>query len=134
TPRPLVQEGYIRFPADRIFKAVVESLVPGALEPLPPADDHTAGWRAGYRFETGGKRDRLRGTIGFRDAPDAEVRALLERNGSLAVKMHFALWARSIAEAGLDPDGCTAVTLSQLCDDLGYARLQNGAHRPESKR
>lgn len=122
--RALAREGLLRFPADRIFKGVVEALTPGALE---AGED----WALRFPLTSRGGRDRLTGVLGFRVAPPAAVGKLLERSGPLAIKAQFALWARWFADAGDRP---VALTLSQLCDDLGFARLQNGAHRPEHKR
>src|SRR5262249_30233508 len=65
---------------------------------------------------------------------DADDQRLLEENNALLIKVHYALWARAYAETDADPDRPFRVSLSQLCDDLGYARLRNGAHRPGCKR
>jgi hypothetical protein len=137
--RPLPWRGCIRFPADRIHKAVVEALVPGALEPVAApsedADQEVASpWLRRYSLQPGRGRDRLEGAIGFRFAPQADVWRLLRQNSALLIKAHYALWARAFAEGEPDPQTSTRLTLSQFCDDLGYARLKNGAHRPECKR
>src|SRR5205814_7472090 len=133
-PQPLTWRGCIRFPADRIHKAVVEALVPGTL--AVPVGGSTGGeeggeWEWRYAFTAGGRRDRLEGAIGFRRAPREDLARLLERNPALAIKAHYALWARAFAENDASPGAPTRITLSQFCDDLGYARLENGAHRPE---
>jgi hypothetical protein len=127
---PLVRHGWIRFPADRIFKAVVGALVPGGMEILE-TNEGLAGDTAGeFRFDCQGVRDRLRGKIGFRvDEP--------ERAGNpvaLDLQLHFALWARFFEQTGGDTCSSFRLTLAQLADDLGYARQANGSHRPECKR
>jgi hypothetical protein len=106
---------------------VVEALVPGALA-------EGEGWFRAFPFETGSSRDRLEGRIGFRVPPSEDALGWMRQGGALAVKAHFALWARAFAEHGEDPGAPTSLTLSRFCDDLGYARLDNGAHRPASKR
>lgn len=138
-PEPLTWRGLIRFPADRIHKAIVESLVPGALAPVsdPDAGPSAAGcgeWACHWEFEARGNHDRLAGKIGFRAGLDADHRRLLEENHALLIKAHYALWARAFAETDGDPERTLRLSLSQLCDDLGYARLRNGSHRPGCKR
>jgi hypothetical protein len=135
--QPLTWHGYIRFPADRIHKAAVEALVPGVLE-LPSSEDSPTwdadGWVAGHHFETGRGRDHLRGKFGFRLPPSDEAAELLHTNSPLLIKVHYALWAFTIARTDGDPNSAVTLSLPELCDALGYARLANGAHRPESKR
>lgn len=130
-PRPLTWRGCIRFPGDRIHKAVVEALVPGALELPPPGEER---WARRHAFETGSLRHRLRGTIGFRRDLPPRLAELLDRGAPLLLKAHYALWARAFAETDADPRTPVVVSLSRFCDDLGYARLANGAHRPAVKR
>lgn len=128
--RPLAWRGLIRFPADRIHKAVVEALVPGALELGTPDEE----WSRSHAFTSRSRRDEVSGRIGFREEVPEPRQRLLEQNGALLIKAHYALWARAFAETEGKPGAPVSVTLSQLCDDLGYARLQNGAHRPDTKR
>src|SRR5207245_2573236 len=126
------------FPADRIHKAVVEALVPGALAPVPETEEGAAEgggeWYRRCSFATVGGRDRLTGSIGFRGPSGPEAERLLRLGGPLAVKVHYALWARAFADGGENAGEPVSHTLSRLCDDVGYARLRNGAHRPETKR
>jgi hypothetical protein len=131
----LARAGCLRFPADRIHKAVVEALVPGALDVVTIADgEGEKSWSQQYSFATGGGRDRLVGRIGFRTPPGGETARLLRQGHALLIKAYYALWARHFAQGGSGPAAPVPVTLSRFCDDLGYARLANGAHRPAAKR
>lgn len=131
-PAPgIARRGFVRFPGNRIQKAVVEALVPGALEPVPEADT-AAGWTHRFEFATRGSRDRLSGAIGFRAPAAASAVEPLPADPVL-LKLQFALWSRYFAQDG-ELGGTVSTSVSQLCDDLGYARLRNGAHRPAVKR
>lgn len=131
--RPLGWHGLIRFSSDRIHKAVVESLTSGFTftphEFSSERDLHLA-------REFGGRsgRDYLSGRLGFRLPPTDRERELLNGHRAQLIKLQFALWARAFAETDAEPARPAVVTLSQLCDDLGYHRQQNGSHRPEHKR
>jgi hypothetical protein len=124
---PLTWKGALRFPADRIQKGLVEVLMPGACE-LERNELPSERWVR--RVDARSGRDYLWGTIGFRPAAAGEE----PEHHPSALKLQWALWARFYAETGGKPDGEARVSLSQLCDDLGYARLANGAHRPATKR
>jgi hypothetical protein len=132
-PRPLVWHGLLRFPANRIHKALLEAVTLGVVtfdrdeDAFPPSADL-------WRFSSAGSRDQLAGTIGFRLPPSNAEQETLTRSRSLLIKLQYVLWARAIAETDGAPDRPVIVTLSQLCEDLGYVRLANGAHRPEHKR
>ena len=146
---PLTQAGYTRLPADRINKAVVEALAPGAMKELPAGylDIFGSGvrfWRA-YPFGTGRRPrgyDQLRGVIGLRDKPDESLWRLLRRGSALAVKIHLALWERAYAEAAVEagrgkkpvprPGDYVTTTLARLCDDIGLTR-RKGTHKRESR-
>ncbi len=123
-------EGFLRFPADRLQKGVAEALLPGALE----EGNDPEGWFAAHRLAPRSGRDHFGGKIGFHLPPPEQVRALLPGSEPLAVKAHYALWARFFADTGGDPGKVLGLTLSRLCGDLGYVRLQNGSHRPAHKR
>lgn len=116
---PLLWRGCLRFPADRIHKGVLELLMTGGRAELPSEREH--------RVATG-RRDRLEGRLGFR----------VERGPSpadpLLLKLQWVLWARHFAETGGDPGAHAEVEITRLCDDLGYQRLANGAHRPANRR
>ena len=128
---PLGWHGLLRFPADRIHKAVVETLSRGVIF-FPDEPDRELA--AGRELPTSRGRDRLTGAIGFRRRPSEPEEDRLHRNWPLLVKLQYALWARAFAEADGEPGAPVTVTWAQLCEDLGYARLRNGAHRPEHKR
>jgi hypothetical protein len=137
---PLAREGYLIVPSDRIHKATVEALAPGAIRTLSPELQERHGvppderfWAA-YPFQSGKSGNRIRGVIGFRREPEAAVWELLQRNPALAVKAHYALWARAYAEAAAETGAFLTRALSRFCDDLGYTRSARGAHRTERKR
>jgi hypothetical protein len=123
----------IRFSSDRVHKALVESLACGFTF-IPDERAVPSELRHGRSFESAGGKDQLHGRLGFRLLPTDRERQLLDEYRSQLIKLQFALWARAFAETDADPERPVVVTLAQLCDDLGYRRLQNGAHRPEHKR
>lgn len=134
--RPLVWHGLIRFSSDRIHKAAVEVLARG-FHFSPYDQDETASsgdLHHSRSFQSAGGKDRVEGRLGFRRPLTDRERELLKDQRSQLIKLQFALWARAFAETDGDPSRPAVVTLSQLCEDLGYRRLQNGAHRPEHKR
>src|SRR3569833_1519405 len=63
---PLVRHGWVRFPADRIFKAVVGALTPGGMEILEANERLAGNSEAEFVFDCQGVRDRLHGKLGFR--------------------------------------------------------------------
>ncbi|MBC7798562.1 MAG: hypothetical protein H7Z37_16955, partial [Pyrinomonadaceae bacterium] len=103
----LAQQGLIRVAADRINKAAIEAFMPGAMrtapEIMPELDRLEARglvegklfWAA-YLIET--KRDDLFGAMGFTEEPNEAIWMSLQKNGALAVKAQYALWARAYAE------------------------------------
>ena len=134
--RPLVWHGLIRFSSDRIHKAALETLACGFHFIPNDPDDRMArhDLRHGRPFHSVGGKDRLEGRLGFRRSLTDRERELLNEHRAQLIKLQFALWARAFAETNADPSRPTVVMLSQLCEDLGYRRLQNGTHRPEHKR
>jgi hypothetical protein len=113
---PLTWHGCLRFPAHRIHKGVLELLM---------TDDRFE--LQGERFVVCGRRDRIEGKLGFRmDARDPGP-----ANDPLLLKLHWVLSSRMFAQTG---GRDIEIRVSQLCDDLGYSRLANGAHRPSNKR
>jgi hypothetical protein len=142
---PLGQDGYLRFASDRIHKAIVEALEQGErmdaiTETFLQRDGHAhAGapifWKA-YDFSTDAKPDgnSLEGAIGFTREPGTALWRLLQQNGARAIQAHYSLMARAYEETDANPREWVPLSIPQFCDDLGYARLPNGAHRPENKR
>jgi hypothetical protein len=146
---PLMKTGYTRLPADRINKAMIEALAPGAMKELPAGYLGIFGpevrfWRA-YAFGTGRRPqgyDQLVGVIGLKDAPDESLWKLLRRSSALAVKIHLALWGRAYVEAAGTgtyatqrtplPTDYVNTTLASLCDDVGLKR-KKGSHKRESR-
>lgn len=131
--RPLGWHGLIRFSSDRIHKAVVDSLA-GGFTFTPHEHSTERDFQLAREFGGRSSRDYLAGRLGFRLPPTDQKLELLNGNRAQLIKLQFALWARAFAETDADPGRPAVVTLSQLCDDLGYHRQQNGSHRPEHKR
>lgn len=115
---PLLWHGCLRYPADRIHKGVLELLMTEGRSELPAER---------RRAVSTGRRDRLEGRLGFRAEAPAGADPLL-------LKLHWLLAARHFAETGGDPSREAEVEVTRLCDELGYRRLANGAHRPANKR
>ncbi len=146
--RPIATTDFTRPPADRINKAVIEALAPGAmtelsrdcLGPSGPAVD----LRLGYLFRSRRPRgkDFLAGVVGLREEPDVSLLGLLRRLSDLAVKIHLALWERAYLEAAVagvsrseaEPpiSGYVTTTVARLCDNIGLKR-KKGAHRREGR-
>lgn len=137
--QPLAEAGHILVQADRINKATIEGFAFGAMQELKESDVELLGpdanfWRA-YTFSSGqpiSGKDYLSGAIGFKEEPGQHVQNLLRKNGALAVKAQYALWARAYAETDAAPGVYITLAISQFCDDVGLAR-HNGVHRPENK-
>lgn len=139
----LAREGLIRFPSERIFKATLEALMPGAmltgsalrvgLETLSDSGGYAADkFEAAYVFKL--KRGDFEGVVGLPYGTAPKLREALQEMPPLAVKALFALWARLYAELDAPAFGETVtVSVSQFCDDLGYKR-NRGAHEPENRR
>lgn len=139
----IAREGFLRFPSERIFKASVEALMPGALltgSSLRDALERCSGqakqindrFRTAYIFKS--DKGDFEGAIGFpHEATNASLQVIRDMP-SLAVKAVFALWARLYAEVG-DPvyGQYVSISVSQFCDDLGYKRKDN-SHEPENRR
>jgi len=131
--QPLLWRGYLRFPANRIHKATLEAVTLGLMtfDPIEGSRQPSAEL---LRFQSSGSRDQLTGTIGFRIPPSAAEQRVQAQSRSLLIKLQYVLWARAIAETDRATDRPVVVSLAQLCEDLGFARLRNGSHRPEHKR
>jgi hypothetical protein len=141
--QPLVplgsRDGQLRIASDRIAKAAVESLMPGAMRLASEVESAldalsarglSAGQRmwAAYPFTA----KHIDGAIGFTETPGEAVWKMLQRNGALAVKAQYALWARAYEETEAQPNKFITLSIPQFCDDLGFKRKKR-AHTKESK-
>jgi hypothetical protein len=140
TLQPLAKDGFLISRADRICKAVVEALAPDAIRDLTAKEwtEHGVlpgeGWWKAYPFRAGKKgKGQVKGVIGFTRQPPEAVWDTLQRNGPLAVKAQYALWARAYRETGAEPGRFIPLPISGFCDDIGFKR-HKGTHRPENKR
>lgn len=140
---PIAPDGYLRIPSDRISKAMIESLTPGAMRQKSEIEPElaalegrgavsTSTFWAAYPFENLNKaKGEVYGAIGYKANPEA-IWEMLQKNGAIAIKMHFVLWARAYSETNAKPNEYIQMSLTQLCDDLGYKR-KKGAHKKENK-
>jgi hypothetical protein len=135
---PLAADGYLRMRSDRICKAVVEALAPDAIRKLDPDEWKKHGilpgddWDTAYPFSTG-RKDPVRGVVGFSQKPSTNVWDTLQRNGPLAVKAQYALMDRAYIQTGGEPGAIVTLSVPEFCDDLGFTR-HKGSHRAERKR
>jgi hypothetical protein len=138
---PLSQNGFIRAPSHRISKATIEALMPGAMRPAAEVKQALQAleargligvdkklWAA-YPFNA---KDDLHGAIGFSQNPGEAIWSMLQRNGALAVKAQYALWARAYRETDAEPNKFITLPIPQFCDDVGFKRKKR-AHARESK-
>lgn len=138
--RPIAVKGHLCVASDRINKATVEALMPGAMKQssvlagaldklkVPGLTTGKEFWAA-YPFSA---RKDLHGAVGFTQNPGEAIWKMLQRNGALAVKAQYALWARAYAETGADPQTFITLSISQFCDDLGFKK-KKGAHERFNK-
>lgn len=137
---PIAIKGQISVACDRINKATVEALMPGAMKQstvLGVALDKlkAQGLMIGKKFWAAypfSARKDLHGAIGFTENPGEAIWRMLQRNGALAVKAQYALWARAYAETRADPQKLIIMSISQFCDDLGFKK-KKGAHERVNK-
>jgi hypothetical protein len=138
---PIAHEGFIRFPSERIFKATLEALMPGAMLTGPPLyaalDTLSEGRQIAENFEAAyvfkSKMGDFEGAIGFPLGTGINLRQAINDMPALAVKTLFALWARLYAETKNPNYGeVISVSVAQFCDDLGY-KPKKGSHTPENR-
>ncbi len=127
----LSRDGLIRAPADRFNKAAIESFMTGAMRKSTEMQtkldaleargltESNQFWAA-YPIET--KANDLHGAIGFTKDPGEAIWNLLQKNGALAVKAQYALWARAYAETDAEPNQFIKMPITQFCDDLGFKK------------
>lgn len=135
---PLARDGHLRFPSDYLNKAVIEALATKAMRDL--GKDYLvergiyakAFWRAYPFAESHKNRGAVSGVVGFTEEPAQAIWEAVQRNGALAVKVQFALWSLAYAETNAEAGKFISVSLSDLCDKLGYKR-KKGAHKRENK-
>lgn len=137
---PLADKGHIKSSGDRLNKAAVESLMPGAMKPFSEiqADMDALEARglttskkywAAYPFNS---KKGLHGAIGLTKNPGEVIWKMLQSNGALAVKAQYALWARAYKETDADPHKLIVLSVSQFCTDLGFKK-KKGAHERSNK-
>lgn len=141
--KPLTEHGYIIVPVSPDNELIVEAFASGEMHPTTveitssPGSEQSFGL-AHTLLKSQGKSDKAQTTrlIGFRQPPEEYLWKLLERNGALAIKAHYALWARWAQEypkMDFTPAHTLSLTISQFCDDLGFEQ-HKGDHRVKNKR
>jgi hypothetical protein len=134
-------QGFIKTASDRLNKATIESFMPGAmktgtvllktLEPLE-ASGITPSTEYFAAYVVKSNKNDLTGLIGFKSNPSEAIWDLLQKNGALAVKAQFALWARYYAATDGEHGNPIALSINQFCNDLGFKK-HNCAHRKKNK-
>jgi hypothetical protein len=134
---PLQNE--LKVPSNRLMQAVVESLMPNAMKNGAEAQDILEGLNArGMReafwavYPVQTKTDDLHGVVGFRENPGDALWEFLQKQGDLAVRAQFALWARAYQENNAEPNSWIILSVTQFCDDIGFKR-HKGIQRRENK-
>lgn len=140
--KPLPEHGYIIVPVSPDNELIVEAFASGEMHPTTvevtssPSSEQTFGLAHTLLKRQGqsGKEQTIR-LIGFKQLPAEYIWNLLERNDALAIKAHYALWARWAQEyprMDFSPEQTLSLTLSQFCDDLGFNK-HKGEHRLKNK-
>lgn len=137
---PLTESGYIVVPVSPINEAIVGAfasgeVIPTTVDVLAPlgSDQHARTSMKGRGASSKVKPTRL---IVFKQTPDEYLWNLLESNGALAIKAHYALWARwaqAYPKMDFTAEQTLSLTVAQFCDDLGF-KQHKGDHRIDNKR
>ncbi len=72
------------------------------------------------------------GLVGYNSDICESVFRFFQEKSALAVKAHFALWARAHRETKADPNKLIKMKISQFCDDLGFQK-RSRMHTRENK-
>jgi hypothetical protein len=135
---PLDSDPYMFMASDKANKFFVKSLMPNQTRPIDEAQIEglqAQGFNIPTRLKAVCIKDdgtNFTGLVGY-DADTCEsVFRFFQEKSALAVKAHFALWARAYRETKADPDKLIEMTISQFCDDLGFTKKKR-AHTLENK-
>jgi hypothetical protein len=135
---PLGSEPYMFMASDRANKLFVKSMMPNQTQLIKEA--RLEGLEArGINIPSNLRAVCVKddgtvftGLVGYNSDICEKVFRFFQEKSALAVKAHFALWARAHRETKADPDKLIKMKISQFCDDLGFQKKKR-AHTRENK-
>jgi hypothetical protein len=136
---PLDSEPYMFMASDKANKLFVKSLMPNQTRPIKETSLdglEARGFNIPGRFGAVCVKDddaNFVGLVGYNVSIGESVFRFFQEKSALAVKAHFALWARAHVETKANPEKLIKMSISQFCDDLGFKKKQR-THKIENKR
>ncbi len=136
---PLDSEPYMFMASDKANKFFVKSLMPNQTRPIKETSLdglEARGFNIPGRFRAVCVKDddaKFVGLVGYNVGIGESVFRFFQEKSALAVKAHFALWARAHVETKANPEKLVKMSISQFCDDLGFKKKQR-THTIENKR
>ena len=139
--KPLTEPGYIVVPVSPENESIVEAFASPSEKMKETTVDILVSQAVGQRLrhtriskksQDASDKDQVFRVIGFKQMPEEYLWNLLERNGALAIKAHYALWARWAHEypkMEFTPEQTLTLTIPQFCDDLGFKRYKGQQRR-----
>jgi hypothetical protein len=136
---PLDSEPYMFMASDKATKFFINSLMPNRTQPIKEAKLdalEARGISIPPRLMAVCVKDddpKFAGLVSYSTGIGESVFRFFQEKSPLAVKAHFALWARAHRETKAEPGKLVKMTISQFCDDLGFKKKKR-AHTRENKR
>jgi hypothetical protein len=122
-PEPLPD--VVLFRADRVHAGIVN-----AYGRVDEWGDGVGGFHRALSVTEG---TSYRQVVGFIRDPGEELWKFLRDNGDLAIKAHYALWARAYEQTDADPHKWVKQDVAQFCSDLGYTKQKAGGYKSRDK-
>jgi hypothetical protein len=135
---PLDSEPYMYMASDKATKFFINSLMPNQTQPIKEAKLdalEARGISIPPRLMAVCVKDddpKFAGLVSYNTGLGESVFKFFQEKSPLAVKAHFALWARAHRETKAEPGKLVKMTISQFCDDLGFQKKKR-AHTRENK-
>ncbi len=135
---PLDSEPYMYMASDKATKFFINSLMPNQTQPIKEAKLdalEARGISIPPRLMAVCVKDddpKFAGLVSYNTGLGESVFRFFQEKSALAVKAHFALWARAHRETKAEPGKLVKMTISQFCDDLGFQKKKR-AHTRENK-
>jgi hypothetical protein len=135
---PLDSEPYMFMASDKATKFFINSLMPNQTQPIKEAKLdalEARGISIPPRLMAVCVKDddpKFAGLVSYNTDIGESVFRFFQEKSALAVKAHFALWARAHRETKAEPGKLVKMTISQFCDDLGFQKKKR-AHTRENK-